>query len=92
MSAASGLKSLVRKSITTSFYGLLIFSNSIIDIIDEVVRQVNPSVKWKILVVDQHALRIINAAVKMNELMDENITRKCPVIYYMHPIILHCLS
>jgi hypothetical protein len=44
------------------------------DIIEDIVRQVSPNVKWKILVVDQHALRIINAAVKMNELMDENIT------------------
>lgn len=47
-----------------------------IDIIEDIVRAVSPNAKWKMLVVDQHALKIINAAVKMNELMDENVTCK----------------
>lgn len=55
--------------------------------------------KWKVLILDSAALKIVNAAVKMNELMDENITlvetlekRRQPypnleAIYFVSPTI-----
>lgn len=45
-------------------------------IVEDMVRSVNQTNggKWKVLVVDQAALRIISAVTNMNELTDENIT------------------
>ncbi|KAI8820209.1 Sec1-like protein [Fimicolochytrium jonesii] len=42
-------------------------------ILDDMIKAVNPPGKWKVLVVDEEALRILNTAVKQSDLTDGNV-------------------
>lgn len=67
-------------------------------LLDGMIRKVNsPAEKWKILVVDRAALRILAAALEVNKLVDEGITivemldmrrqplPRIPAIYFITP-------
>ncbi|KAJ3039950.1 vacuolar sorting protein VPS33/slp1 [Rhizophlyctis rosea] len=44
-------------------------------VMGDMVQSVNPPGGYKIVVIDPHTLKILNTAVKMHELLDENVTR-----------------
>lgn len=53
-----------------------------VDVLDIMIRSLSDQgSKWKVLVLDQAALRIVNSVVKMNELTDSNITCNYTYIY-----------
>ena len=38
------------------------------------IKAVQPQGKWKVLVVDPASLKLLNAACKMHEILEENVT------------------
>ena len=44
-------------------------------ILEDVIRSVKPASGWKVLIVDYESMRIINAAVRMYDIMEEGVTR-----------------
>lgn len=43
----------------------------------EAIRSVNPAGRWKILVVDEHAQKLLGAVLKQFDILEENVTREC---------------
>src|SRR6476620_9302169 len=43
-------------------------------VLDDVVRQVNPKGKWKLLVVDTSSAKLLNTICKQHEILQENVT------------------
>lgn len=41
----------------------------------EAIRSVNPPMKWKILVVDDHSQKLLGAVLKQFDILEENVTR-----------------
>jgi syntaxin-binding protein 1 len=41
----------------------------------EAIRSVNPKGRWKILVVDEHSQKLLNAVLKQFDILEENVTR-----------------
>jgi hypothetical protein len=44
----------------------------------EAIRSVNPPGKWKILVVDEHAQKLLGSVLKQFDILEENVTRASP--------------
>eukprot|EP00126_Sphaerothecum_destruens_P007353 Sdes_comp19812_c0_seq1m11951 len=43
-------------------------------ILNEMIKKVQPPSGWKVLIVDQHTMRIISASCRMYDIMDEGVT------------------
>ena len=43
-------------------------------VLDDVIRQVNPKGKWKLLVVDSSSAKLLNTICKQHEILQENVT------------------
>lgn len=43
----------------------------------ETIRSVNPPDKWKILVIDEHSQKLLNAVLKTYDVLEENVSRSC---------------
>jgi hypothetical protein len=43
-------------------------------IVTDMVREVQPKGKWKVLVVDNLSLKIVSMACKMYDILEENVT------------------
>ncbi len=48
----------------------------------EAIRSVNPPGRWKILVVDEHSQRLLNAVLKQFDILEENVTRMLLVVQH----------
>jgi syntaxin-binding protein 1 len=44
------------------------------------IKSVQPPGKWKIIVVDSKSVRILNAACKMYDILEENVRMKEPAV------------
>ncbi|RKO95032.1 hypothetical protein CAUPRSCDRAFT_9436, partial [Caulochytrium protostelioides] len=44
------------------------------EILIDMIRSVKPPGGWKILILDEVALRIVNSCLKLSEVLDENVT------------------
>ena len=40
----------------------------------DLVRSVQPAARWKVMVVDSRSVKLLDAAVKMYEILEENVT------------------
>lgn len=58
---------------------------TVVDILEDIIRSIHLTSQWKILVVDSPALKILNSACKMADLMDDNVT--CKPSCDCHPMI-----
>ena len=46
-------------------------------IVVDMIRSVQSTSRWKIVVVDAGSLKIINTSCKMTDILEENVTREC---------------
>jgi len=40
----------------------------------QAIRSVNPAGRWKVLVVDEHAQKLLNSVLKQFDILEENVT------------------
>lgn len=44
----------------------------------DAIRSVNPPGRWKILVVDEHAQKLLGSTLMQYDILEENVTRELP--------------
>lgn len=69
------LREITKKSKTTQIDSSFKFF-IILGILDTIIRPIQPLNGWKVLVVDKVTLRIISAACRMYDIMEEGVTCK----------------